>query len=430
MSSYKNIVFLFLLSLLFFSGCTQKRVFTPKEHKIFEKEDQYILHALELRQNNQFLKSMEYYLKLYIKTSNLEYLREYMRIALKVSQFDEIVEIYNKNEKYLSKKEYEFITRAYITALISLDKRKEAIKEANKLVDFNENALNYEILANAYYINKEYEKAKDNFEESFDLSDSADTLIKVADILYTYLHEEEDAIDMLEDYNEDKNVDLKVSDKLLRIYQERKDINNIIKTLSKSVQKFKESENFIAYAKIANLLLVYLEKKDINLAIEFLEDNKISDLKLFTLYKKSNQKEKALRLVRKIYEKTNNIELLGQIAILEFELADEKENIVDDIVVKLKNVTSVIDSHFYQNFLGYLLIDFNIDIKNGMKLVKKALVKQPNNIAYLDSIAWGYYKQGDCKNSYKYMKQVVDEIGLKDEEIINHWNKVKECKNK
>ncbi len=427
MSSYKSIVFLILISFLFFSGCAQKKVYIAKPHKAFDQEDQYILHALELKQHNKLIISKELYLTLFDKTNKLEYLREYMRLALQLSSFTELIGIYDKNKNHLGK-EYEFITRAYITALIGLDKKTEAIQESQNLVDYEENALNYEILANAYYINKDYESAKDAFEESFEIIDNPEILIKMADILYTYLNEQDEAIEILEDYNEDKNVNLMVSDKLLRIYQERKDIDNIIKTLELSVNKFKEEENFMAYAKVANLLLVYLEKKDINLAIEFLEENDISKVKLFTLYKKSNQKEKALALVKDIYKKTNSIELLGQIATLEFEVADDKKEVLDDIIKKLKNVTSVIDSHFYQNFLGYLLIDFDIDVKNGMELVKKALKKQPNNIAYIDSIAWGYYKLNDCKKSYRYMKQVVDEIGLKDEEIIQHWNKIKECK--
>ncbi len=426
MSGYKNLIVLFLLSLLFFSGCSQKRMHYTKDHKFFEQEDQYILHALELKQNQEFIKSKDLYFKLYTKTNKLEYFREYMRLALKLSSFEEILQAYNDHQNYLGN-EYQFISRVYITALIGLNKKELAVKEAEYLIDYETNALNYEILANAYFIDKQYEKSKKYFRKSFELSGNSDTLIKAADIIYTYLHKEQQAIDMLEDYNDKMNCDLKVCDKLLRIYQERKDIDNIIKTLKRSVERFKEDKNFIAYAKVANMLLIYLEKKDINLAIEFLEQNDVSQLKLFTLYKQTNQKGKALSLLKKIYDETNHIELLGQIAILEFEMADKKEDVIDEIVKKLKNVTSVIDSHFYQNFLGYLLIDFEIDVDNGMKLVKKALEKQPNNIAYIDSMAWGYYKKNDCKNSYKYMKQVVDEIGLKDEEIIHHWNKIKEC---
>jgi hypothetical protein len=49
-------------------------------------------------------------------------------------------------------------------------------------------------------------------------------------------------------------------------------------------------------------------------------------------------------------------------------------------------------------------------------------------VAFLDTLAWGEYKVKNCKEAYKYMKQVVDEVGLDDEEIKLHWEKIKECK--
>ena len=64
----------------------------------------------------------------------------------------------------------------------------------------------------------------------------------------------------------------------------------------------------------------------------------------------------------------------------------------------------------------------------AVTLVKKALVQEPNNLAYIDTLAWGQYKLKNCKEANKQMKRVVDEIGLNDEEIKLHWEKIKECK--
>jgi len=47
---------------------------------------------------------------------------------------------------------------------------------------------------------------------------------------------------------------------------------------------------------------------------------------------------------------------------------------------------------------------------------------------YLDSLAWGYYKERDCDKAYKMMKRVVDEEGLEEPEIIEHWDAIKQCK--
>jgi predicted Zn-dependent protease len=146
------------------------------------------------------------------------------------------------------------------------------------------------------------------------------------------------------------------------------------------------------------------------------------------LYRQANKPKKALKILKDIYKQTSKIEILGQIAILEFEIANDKKKVLDKVVKKLKNVISVLDNHYFQNFLGYILIDYELDVEDGVKLIQKALKKQPNNIAYLDSIAWGYYKKHNCKKAYKYMKKVIDEVGLSDSEIKLHWDKIKGCR--
>ena len=75
-----------------------------------------------------------------------------------------------------------------------------------------------------------------------------------------------------------------------------------------------------------------------------------------------------------------------------------------------------------------MLFDFDMDVKKGVYLVKKALEKESNNIAYIDTLAWGEYKLKNCKEALKQMKRVVDEIGTDDYDIKLHWDKIKECK--
>ena len=66
-----------------------------------------------------------------------------------------------------------------------------------------------------------------------------------------------------------------------------------------------------------------------------------------------------------------------------------------------------------------------MDIKKGIKLVKEALLKEPNSPFYLDSLAWGYYKIGKCKEAKKIMKKLVK--NSKEKEILMHWKKINEC---
>ncbi|MDB4257274.1 hypothetical protein N9818_00310, partial [Arcobacteraceae bacterium] len=82
----------------------------------------------------------------------------------------------------------------------------------------------------------------------------------------------------------------------------------------------------------------------------------------------------------------------------------------------------------YQNYYGYLLIDYNINVQKGINLIKSALKTSPNNVAYLDSLAWGYYKLGECKKAFNIMEKVIIVTGLEDLEMKHHWNMIEECK--
>ena len=57
--------------------------------------------------------------------------------------------------------------------------------------------------------------------------------------------------------------------------------------------------------------------------------------------------------------------------------------------------------------MAYLLIDYELDINKGVALVKKALVQDPENIAYLDTLAWGEYKLKIVKKKKKKKKQLM-----------------------
>ena len=92
-----------------------------------------------------------------------------------------------------------------------------------------------------------------------------------------------------------------------------------------------------------------------------------------------------------------------------------------------KALAGGIDDSIYLNYYGYTLIDKNIDIKKGMKIISDALVQQPDNTYYLDSLAWGHYKEKQCKKAYKMMKKVVDMEGLDEPEIAEHWDAIQKC---
>ncbi|EAI3451859.1 ATP-dependent nuclease subunit B, partial [Campylobacter jejuni] len=54
--------------------------------------------------------------------------------------------------------------------------------------------------------------------------------------------------------------------------------------------------------------------------------------------------------------------------------------------------------------------------------------KEPQNLYYLDSLAWGYYKQGDCKKAWEILKQTLeDKEFANSDESKAHAKAIKAC---
>ncbi len=62
------------------------------------------------------------------------------------------------------------------------------------------------------------------------------------------------------------------------------------------------------------------------------------------------------------------------------------------------------------NGLGYILADTEKDLDRALYMCKKALGISPENPAYLDSIAWAYYKLGFNKEAMIYAEQAREKL--------------------
>lgn len=71
------------------------------------------------------------------------------------------------------------------------------------------------------------------------------------------------------------------------------------------------------------------------------------------------------------------------------------------------------------NFLGYYLVDKTKRVDEGGDYIKRALAIEPDNAAYIDSLAWYYYKKGDYKQALQLLEGIVDQIA-DDGELLLH----------
>jgi tetratricopeptide (TPR) repeat protein len=71
------------------------------------------------------------------------------------------------------------------------------------------------------------------------------------------------------------------------------------------------------------------------------------------------------------------------------------------------------------NYFGYMLADRGVRLEEAVKLVQEALVLEPNNPAYLDSLGWAYFKLNDLTKAEKCLVQ-AGELEKRDPVIADH----------
>ncbi|MDR0599738.1 MAG: tetratricopeptide repeat protein [Treponema sp.] len=71
------------------------------------------------------------------------------------------------------------------------------------------------------------------------------------------------------------------------------------------------------------------------------------------------------------------------------------------------------------NGLGYILADSDIDAAKGLKLCRRAVEKKPQNAAYLDSLGWACFKNGNVSEARLWLRRAFD-INPNQTEIKRH----------
>lgn len=420
---YKNILILFIIVL--FAGCSSVKpdITISSSKKIFDEEDFIILLALRAEQLNEFKASSSMFATLYEKSGKKEYLYRSiqndlvaMEDAKVISRVDDITGG--------SFNDYKLI-RFKILALSRSGRLEEAKTTAIMLVELSDESDDYLIVSNIYITLGKYDTALKYLESAYAKDFNEKILDSMALVLYVNLERKKDAIAQLESHILIHGCSTMICTRLISFYSEQNNIDGLLNLYLKMYDRNKDE-------KIASQIVqIYGYKKDYIKLINFLENNEIDNTLLLQLYIQSKEYKKAFLLADKLYDKTAEINYLGQSAIFEYEGSENKDDPImhENVLSKLRKVIKEDSNPLYLNYMGYLLIDHEIDVKAGIKLIKTALGYKPDSEYYLDSLAWGYYKLGECARALKIMKKIMKIDGASNEaEVIEHYKKIKKCK--
>ncbi|MBI1175653.1 MAG: tetratricopeptide repeat protein [Sideroxydans sp.] len=97
----------------------------------------------------------------------------------------------------------------------------------------------------------------------------------------------------------------------------------------------------------------------------------------------------------------NHPQLLYEAALLADKIGkpDELERLIRKLIHEQPN-----NANAY-NALGYSLLERNVRLQEGMKLVEKAYQLVPNDAAITDSVGWGHYRLGNLDQSLTFLRK-------------------------
>ena len=386
-------------------------------------EDEWIIRAIWLEENGAFERSREVYGKLYAATGKKEYL--FKEVSSSIYGNTHISESLKKLKAWSDKHEDDLVGRRLLLALyMNLKSFDEAAKIANYLLKHSDKDSDLELAANPYLFSGNYKKGVELLNKLYRKTKDENVLMRIAAIEAQYLNDPKKAIQLLETHRRMQDSSTNVYKMLIDLYVKEQNIDHILQTYKALYEKEPKEEY------LGKIIEIYVYNRDFDSLISFLESNHANDEILYDLYKKEKRYKKAIKLSEKFYLEDNNPHWLAEKAILTYEAADNKDDpkMLESVASLFDQALALgVDDSIYLNYYGYTLIDKGLDIDKGLGLIRKALKQQPDNSYYLDSLAWGYYKKGECLKAYTTMEKVVAKEGTEEPEIKEHWEKIQEC---
>ena len=168
---------------------------------------------------------------------------------------------------------------------------------------------------------------------------------------------------------------------------------------------------------------LYEQKGKINLAISliknFIENNDFSTkslMRISNIHRRNGDYKSSLQIINSIDDSKINAPELHYYKSLNLVLLKQWDEAIDSFKTLLKVYP---ENAEISNFVGYTLVDRNVRLNEGIRLIKFAVSKEPQNGFYMDSLGWAFYKLGNFSKAVVYLERAV-EIEPQEMEITDH----------
>ncbi|MDD2829118.1 MAG: hypothetical protein PHW18_06045 [Sulfuricurvum sp.] len=416
-----KIIIASMLIVLGVEGATKKvSPPTPKIQPIELDENGYILAALDAQSRHKNELASLYYEKLYTQTGQKEYLYNSLRM---IEPIDEAKFTTLTNSALSKNPDDSTLKRFSIISLLKSGKFSQAVQEATQLSDKTKAPSDYALLADGYLKMANYQGGFGALQKGYNINFDNEMAERMALIQYVHLGEKKEAIAFLKQHIGVHGNSKVIGNRLGSFYADSG-------ALDDAAQIYEETYDLSHDPLIAGeAIKIYVYQQNTLKLNALLEKSGVNDPFLLELYVRDKQFDKASELAKKLYKQDPNPLYLAQSSVFSYEAAKNKNDpkLLDEVVGGLKQVSIEMESPLYLNYLGYLLIDHDMNITEGMGYVKRALLQQPESPFYLDSLAWGHYKLNECSEALRLIKQVESLIGTEEDEVREHLKAIEKC---
>ncbi len=294
----------------------------------------------------------------------------------------------------------------YLIFLAGLYEKNGKYLDAIKLYDkLPKTALVYFVIANDYYMAGKLDKAAEFYRKAFEGSHRIDYLERLAYVLVRN-KEFKEVINLKNTYP--KFFD--ESDRLKLLYgialSEVGECNEALSEFSKINPTVDFYTDVVVNESQCLCKMGKLEK------IEGLLDQYGKLVSYFYVISqfciKNKKYDEAVRLFEDALKKAKDNKEKAKVYFYEadFYYSDLKNR---DRAIDLLKESIKLNPYYAEalNYLGYLYIDEDINVKEGMELVERALSIKKNNPYYLDSLGWGYFRLKQYKKAEFYLKKAI-----------------------
>lgn len=395
-------------------------------------EDDMVNEALNAIELKQYAQARDLYLLLYEESGKIEYLRESILVSAYLNDPQGTINLILSFQK--ENKDYDLeIEKVLADSYLRLGDVKNSIITIEKIKTKENSPLVHEILGNLYYQSNRIEDALMELNKAYDESHSERSLEKLISI-YSNTQNNERIGDLLNTHLEKYGCSQDLCKRSIEFYVKTKQISRVERLLKRIEEQSPTIQN------ATNLIAVYAYSKKYDEAIEVAKKYPLNRSILLELYVGKGDFAQASAQAKLIYDESKNPEMLILSEIYRFELIQKNPSKEDlkSMIANLKEGIAQLKKEEkapqglpeYLNFLGYLMIDYDLDIKGGMKYVQEALDQSPNSYEFLDSLAWGYYKLGDCQKAKELFSKIPQSKISELNELKDHQKTLLNCKSR